>query len=615
MKALIFNSGRGSRLQELSAHNHKSMLRLANGETIFSRQLRLLSECGITDFIVTLGYKKEQIIAAAKDFPQLSVTFVDNPLHAATNYIYSMYLAGPYLDDDLLILHGDLVFNRSLVRRILASEKPSLCLITQSMPAAGSKNTVDGRRALLGKDFKGRLKDGCLAEVSVDIYDDDCQCFWPFYKLTQRDVAAWMEAVRAFINKGQNQVYAEDALNGILGAMKIQPLFVANDYVAEIDDPADYQRVSAEIRLFDYREQVIHKADGLEAVLLGNNHKKKIMLVGGGQKAKEIREFLETHKFEYVQFDGSGPNPDYADIKKGVDLFRQENCNFLISIGGGSRMDAAKAIKLLVPLDNETDFLEVQYKYSSIGHLAIPTTAGSGAEATKAAVMYYKGEKMSLSHDGALPDYVILEPKYLSQLPDYVKKSALLDALCQAVESIWSKKASAESMGHACEAIKLIRDNVGAYMGGSEDAAKHMLWAAHLSGRAINISNTTAPHAMSYKMISLFGISHGHAVAMMLPLVWQNLADSARHFAAAQQNLQQSLARIRAAFGEKSDAGAISRFTDIYDSMALPDPPLVTEDEIHILTESVNKERLGNHPLDLDNAEIESLYRKRCCLI
>lgn len=131
MKALIFNSGIGKRMGELTKNSPKSMVKLLNGETIFERQIRILSECGIKDFVITTGPFEDQLVNVTKKdaYKNLSFKFVHNDLYAETNYIYSCYLAKKYLDDDLLTLHGDLVFNKNLVIKMLKDQRKSLGLI------------------------------------------------------------------------------------------------------------------------------------------------------------------------------------------------------------------------------------------------------------------------------------------------------------------------------------------------------------------------------------------------------------------------------------------------------------------------------------------------------
>ena len=134
MKAIIFNSGLGNRMGELTKSSHKSMAVLKNGETIFHRQLRILSECGIRDFLITTGPFKEQLeqVCKSDEFSSLSFTFVNNPIYDKTNYIYSMYLSREHFDDDALLLHGDLVFDKKLIRDLLDSSDGSLAVVNKS---------------------------------------------------------------------------------------------------------------------------------------------------------------------------------------------------------------------------------------------------------------------------------------------------------------------------------------------------------------------------------------------------------------------------------------------------------------------------------------------------
>lgn len=234
MKAIIFNSGLGKRMGEFTQTHHKSMVVLYNGETIFERQVRILSSCGIEDFVVTVGPFKEQIQAASTKFPNLHFHFVENPVYDQTNYIYSMYLARSFFDDDFLLLHGDLVFNEELVREMLEDKEHSLCLINE-------------QKELPLKDFKGRVQDGKLREVSIHIFDSGCYAFQPLYKLKKSDLLHWSNQVVHFVENGDTGVYAENALNTILNDMSIYTKSYADHYIDEIDNLEDYERVNREI--------------------------------------------------------------------------------------------------------------------------------------------------------------------------------------------------------------------------------------------------------------------------------------------------------------------------------------------------------------------------------
>ena len=238
MKAVIFNSGFGNRMGEFTQMYHKSMARLKNNETILHRQIRLLSAEGIRDFIITTGPFEEQIKWETADFPHLNFTFVRNKIYDQTNYIYSMFLAREFIKDDLVFLHGDLVFNRKLVHDLLCCPDPNAA-------------TVNFRKALPEKDFKSRVKDGKILEVSVQIFDQDCYAFQPFYKMDKATAAAWMGKVVEFIHDGQDKCYAENALNEIFPALNVRAFSYEDYYIDEIDNLEDYARVTQEILPFD----------------------------------------------------------------------------------------------------------------------------------------------------------------------------------------------------------------------------------------------------------------------------------------------------------------------------------------------------------------------------
>lgn len=241
MKAIIFNSGLGHRMGDETKTHHKSMTQLKGGETIFHRQIRLLSAEGVKDFIITTGPFEEQLKAEAARFPELNFTFVRNDIYDKTNYIYSMYLARDYINDDMLFLHGDLVFNRKLVHDVLNC-------------ADKNTATVNFKKALPEKDFKGRVQDGKVVEVSIKIFDEDCFAFQPFYKMEKAAASAWVGKVVEFIHKGENKCYAENALNEIFPALNIRAFSYENYYVDEIDNMEDYARVTEEILPFDAAE-------------------------------------------------------------------------------------------------------------------------------------------------------------------------------------------------------------------------------------------------------------------------------------------------------------------------------------------------------------------------
>jgi len=284
-----------------------------------------------------------------------------------------------------------------------------------------------------------------------------------------------------------------------------------------------------------------------------------------------------------VYFHNFTPNPTFDDALAAIELFEREDCDFIVSIGGGSAIDVGKSVNVLNADEPRAC------------HLAIPTTAGTGSEATHFAVLYKNGEKMSLEHPGAIPEFVILDPVFLDTLPLYHKKSAMLDALCQAIESLWAKGKTHQSVMYAQQAIDLILPNIDDYFTGDQNSALSILQAANLAGKAINIGKTTAPHAMSYKLSTMFGIAHGHAVALCMPYVAEHLLKSG--FAPPEFTC-----KLYDKF-----VGILIKLDMSYDFSVHGGN---SENLVDTLTASVNSQRLGNHAVVISTDVIKSIYRK-----
>ena len=596
MKAVIFNSGLGKRMGELTQHCHKSMVRLGSHESIFERQLRLLHECGVNEFVVTVGPFKEQLIEASKA-PHLAdcrFTFVENPIYDKTNYIYSMYLAREHITGDLLFMHGDLVFDKALVRAVLDSPLPSL-------------GCVNRKKALPEKDFKARVSDGCIREVSVSIFDPACFAFQPFYKLAANDAAAWVKQVEAFIREGKDQCYAENALNEILSGMSVREFDYSGYYVDEVDTAEDLARVSSEIRRFDFAEQETSRGIGSVGSLVKRYGLKKAFVVSGVPDAL----FEDAFDFDYEIFRDFTPNPDYSEVCAGVERFRSSGCDCIVSVGGGSAIDVAKCVRLYAAMDGSAPYIGQPHVFSPFRHFAVPTTAGTGSESTRFAVIYYNGVKQSVTDDSILPDAAVLDASLLSGLPAYHKKATLLDAICHATESMWSVNSDGQSRQYAYSALRMILADYRGYLGGDPQAAERILEAANLAGRAINISQTTAAHAMSYKLTSVFGIAHGHAAALCLPEVWRHIASHIDECTdpRGQEQLVMALGELSDAFGCDTPEEALTVFTALLTELDLSPVECDDWEILRELAGSVNTERLGNCPVPLHYGPLLEMYR------
>lgn len=337
--------------------------------------------------------------------------------------------------------------------------------------------------------------------------------------------------------------------------------------------------------------------------------KKFLLVCDGSFKFLSVKNYFDNLSC-YAVFDEFKPNPLYEDVCKGIEVFKQNGCDAIVAVGGGSAIDVAKCIKLYSCLNPEVNYLKQEYKDSAIPLIAIPSTAGTGSESTRYAVIYYDGKKQSVTHESIIPDYVILDHSVLKTLPVYQKKCTMLDALCQGIESWWSVNSNDESKKYSEIAVKRIIEYKDEYLSGSSDkAAEQIMLAANYAGRAINITQTTAAHAMSYKLTSMYKIPHGHAVAICLPKVWKFMSCNYNKCVDARGAgyLEIIFKQISNAIGADSVNSAIIDFEKMLKEMGICSPEYV-EGDLEILASSVNATRLSNNPVSLTEKDLFSLY-------
>ena len=239
MKALILNSGLGSRMGVLTSEHPKCMTEISNKETILSRQLKMIADAGIGEVVMTTGYYDGILVKYCQSLElPIHFTFVNNPIYDQTNYIYSIYCAKDYLDDDIILMHGDLVFENEVFDRVVAS--PVSCM------------TVSSTLPLPEKDFKAQVVDGMVIKVGVNIYNDAMEA-QALYKLLKDDWKVWLNKIVEFCETDNRKVYAENALNELNGAANIHAIDVENLLCAEIDNPEDLAVVCGKLNEIESR--------------------------------------------------------------------------------------------------------------------------------------------------------------------------------------------------------------------------------------------------------------------------------------------------------------------------------------------------------------------------
>ena len=325
----------------------------------------------------------------------------------------------------------------------------------------------------------------------------------------------------------------------------------------------------------------------------------------------QINDYL-NQKDNIIRFNDFSPNPTYDSVVEGIKKFKEANTNIIFAIGGGSAIDVAKCIKLFATLDENEHYLKQELKDNDIVLMVMPTTAGTGSEATRFAVIYDQGEKQSITHDSCIPSVVIMDPSTLKTVPEYQRKATMLDALCHSLESFWSVNENEESRAYATEAINIILENLDGYLENNQDANHKMLEAANLAGKAINITQTTAGHAMAYKLTSLYQLAHGHAVALCNT---QLIPFMAKHLDLCIDKrginyLETKLHELTNLFGCK-DLLQLGEFIDdlVYNrlDMGFDFPEDVPMD---LLVHSVNVGRLKNFPIELNEVMIQEIYER-----
>lgn len=344
--------------------------------------------------------------------------------------------------------------------------------------------------------------------------------------------------------------------------------------------------------------------------------RKPLLVCGASSFALRIGGYFENIRRETGEditltlFSDFQPNPSYESVADGVRVFRERQCDSIIAVGGGSAIDVAKCIKLYSNMNDREEYITQTIVPNEVELLAVPTTAGTGSEATSFAVIYYNGEKLSVEHVSALPSAVLLDASALDTLPDYQRKSTMLDAFCHAVEAFWSVRSTDESREYSREALRGIWKNMDGYMANRAAGNEGMLHAAHLAGKAIQIAKTTAGHAMSYKLTGLYGIAHGHAAALCVRKLWGYMLAHMEQCrdSRGRDYLEMMFGELAEAMQCRDSAEAAQVFEHIFEGLELS-VPTYDEQELAILMSSVNAERLRNSPVSLSRDDIEGLYR------
>lgn len=350
---------------------------------------------------------------------------------------------------------------------------------------------------------------------------------------------------------------------------------------------------------------------GAERVILvrGENSYRQSGAEAGFQaalKGKLLKEFVRPSLLVKAE-----------ELDQLADDIRSFAPQIIVAVGGGAVIDSAKIMAALASVRVSasempwSDFSEVPL----VPLVAVPTTAGTGSESTSFAALYVNGIKHSIKAAGLLPKLAIVDVNLTKSLPAYETACTGFDALCQSIESHWSRSSSEESRKYSKQAISMAASALSdAVQSGSVEARAQMCQSAHLSGKAINLTGTTGPHAFSYGLTYDYGIAHGHAVAMTIRQFFRfnSNSDGGQDFK-FEGETSQRIEEICQALGASSVSEAVVFLGNLMESCGVTRAFAelgIGQDQIETLCRKVDPVRLANNPRTVQRTQFVQFFQE-----
>lgn len=360
--------------------------------------------------------------------------------------------------------------------------------------------------------------------------------------------------------------------------------------------------------------------EGLGAMIKGK-YRKVFVVTGPNVYKKGLADGLlrgfDENGVAYALFNRVVNNPTIDNIEEAFAIYRNEECDAIVALGGGSPMDLAKVVGARAARPDKKvkqmkGLLKIRKRIPDL--YAIPTTAGSGSETTLAAVVSdsQTHEKYAINDVSLIPRYAILDPKMTVGLPPQTTATTGMDALTHAVEAYIGGSNTKLTRTRAEQAVELIFANLEkAYENGSDlEARTNMQKASYFAGVAFTRAYVGYVHALAHALGGFYGTPHGLANAVLLPVVLEYYGKSAAKSLA-------SLADV-AGIGDKGDdevakaAKFVSRIKEMNDEMDIPSTiEGIREEDIPLMAERAFKEACPLYPVPeiLSKAQLEEIYR------
>jgi alcohol dehydrogenase class IV len=336
-------------------------------------------------------------------------------------------------------------------------------------------------------------------------------------------------------------------------------------------------------------QQVIKGANSLSLLpaLLARQGANRILFVTGHHVLEE-RAFRELMASLTLPYDVIHPEEGVLQIAR---IPAYETLDTIVSIGGGKVLDFAKGI--------------IFRHKKPVRFIAVPTTAGSGSETTPIAVFYEGKRKVSLDAPHLLPEVAILDRELVQNLPPYQKAVSGADALAQCIESVWNVHSTKTSEDYALFGLDLLWNNLLAFTKDNDGSVtEKVMWGSHLGGKAVTLTRTTAPHALSYYLTANYGVPHGQAVALTLPLFFLY-----NQTGTAEKQLHKIFELQKVQGAEGAFESSRNLFRQLGLATSLKELGLQQIDLNQWLA-SVDQQRFGNNPVSFDADRLYHIFQR-----
>lgn len=344
----------------------------------------------------------------------------------------------------------------------------------------------------------------------------------------------------------------------------------------------------------------------------------KALIVTGGTSTKKSGllertiALLKTASIDSVVFDEVTPNPLTTTVYKGAEIANQNGCNVIVGIGGGSSMDAAKAIAFQAANGGNISDYIFGHKVSdkALPIILLPTTCGTGSEGNGFAVLSNPetNDKKSLRCNGIVAKCSIVDPELMMTMPKQILAAVGFDALCHNMEAYLSKSAQPFATMHALEAIRLLGENlVEVYQNPDYlEGWDNITFASTLGGMVIHIAGVTAPHGMEHPASGLKNIVHGRGLAALTPVIIEESITAAPEKYAM-------ISKLLGGEDEKDLVVVIKKLLLDLDLTTTLSELGVKEEDISWMAENclkISAASLNGHPMQFGLEDLKRIYRK-----